>query len=208
MINFKQARKFCKEDISLIENYEQASKDLLETWDIHHRMENEGYSSKELKDRGMYYGRPACELVFLTKSEHISLHCKMRTGEKNPNYGKHLSEESRRKISEAQKGENNHMYGKHHSEKTKEKLSEANKGEKHPFYGKTGEKCHNSKPLLQIDKQTGEIIKTWPCTWEVQRVLGINRGNISECCLGNRKSAGGYIWRYSDSTSQKNCRKN
>ena len=27
-------------------------------------------------------------------------------------------------------------------------------------------------------------------------VTGIDDGNISKCCLGNLKSAGGYIWRY------------
>ena len=42
--------------------------------------------------------------------------------------GKHLSEEHKKKISEAQKGEKNHMYGKHHTEEHKKKLSEALKG--------------------------------------------------------------------------------
>lgn len=39
-----------------------------------------------------------------------------------------FSEEHRRKLSEAQKGEKNHNYGKTFSEETKIKLSEANKG--------------------------------------------------------------------------------
>ena len=34
------------------------------------------------------------------------------------------TEESRKKISEAQKGEKNHFYGKHHTEETKRKMSE------------------------------------------------------------------------------------
>lgn len=25
---------------------------------------------------------------------------------------------------------------------------------------------------------------------------GINKGNISSCCEGKRKSAGGFIWKY------------
>jgi G:T-mismatch repair DNA endonuclease (very short patch repair protein) len=45
-------------------------------------------------------------------------------GEKHPNYGKHLSEETRRKLSEALKG-------KHVSEETRRKISESEKG-KHP----------------------------------------------------------------------------
>jgi len=46
------------------------------------------------------------------------------TGEKHPNFGKHLSPETRRKISEAGKGRKNHWYGKHHTEETKRKMSE------------------------------------------------------------------------------------
>ena len=57
-------------------------------------------------------------------------------GEDNPNYGKHHSEETRKKISEANKGKDNHMYGKHHSEETRKKISEANKGTNNPNYGK------------------------------------------------------------------------
>jgi len=51
-----------------------------------------------------------------------------------------MSEETKRKMSEAHKGEKNHFYGKHHSEEAKRKISEAKKGmiagEKHPLYGK------------------------------------------------------------------------
>lgn len=49
--------------------------------------------------------------------------------------GWHLSEKTRRKISEARKGRPT-FYGKHHTEETRKKLSEARKGEKNPFYGK------------------------------------------------------------------------
>ena len=49
--------------------------------------------------------------------------------------GRHLSEETKIKLSKAKKGkytgEKHSMYGKHHSEETKKKLSEARKGYKH-----------------------------------------------------------------------------
>jgi len=44
--------------------------------------------------------------------------------------GRFISEEHRRKISEAQKGEKGNNYGKHISEEQKKKISEANKGKK------------------------------------------------------------------------------
>ena len=56
---------------------------------------------------------------------------KARKGKPTWSKGKKLSEETKKKISEAQKGENNHNYGKHFSEETKKKLSEAMKGNKY-----------------------------------------------------------------------------
>ena len=57
-------------------------------------------------------------------------------GEYNYWYGKQHSEETIQKMSEAKKGkyvgEKNPMYGKHHSEETKNKMSEAMKGKNHP----------------------------------------------------------------------------
>ena len=181
MINQKQARKYCGEDISLIENYEQAKKDLIQTLDIHHRKEDDGYSRQDLKDNGLYYNRPANELIFLTSKEHRSLHMK----------GKKHTEEARQKMSDAKKGV-------HLSEETKRKMSDAKKGVhlSEETRIKIGEA--NSKPVQQIEKQTGKVIRTWPCLAEVKRVLGISQGNISRCCFGQRKSTGGFIWRYAD----------
>jgi NUMOD3 motif len=48
-------------------------------------------------------------------------------GENHPMYNKTHSEESKRKISVAKKGENNHNYGKIFSEETRRKMSESSK---------------------------------------------------------------------------------
>ena len=53
-----------------------------------------------------------------------------------------------------------------------------------------------SKQVQMFDKSTGELLATFPSTNEADRVTGIDHGNISKCCLGKYKSAGGYIWRY------------
>jgi len=67
-----------------------------------------------------------------------------RSGEKNPMYGKHVSAETRAKISASNMGNppTIGMTGKKHSLETIEKLREMNKGEKNPMYGITGEKHH------------------------------------------------------------------
>jgi group I intron endonuclease len=58
------------------------------------------------------------------------------SGENHPMFGRHQSEETKKKISNATKGENHPNFGKHRSEKTKRKISEAKKGENHPMFGK------------------------------------------------------------------------
>jgi hypothetical protein len=39
MININLAKKYCADDIALIENYSAAAADPSQTWDIHHRGE-------------------------------------------------------------------------------------------------------------------------------------------------------------------------
>ena len=52
------------------------------------------------------------------------------------------------------------------------------------------------KAVNQI--KDGIIINTFKSISEASRVTGINRGNINQCCLKNRryKTAGGYEWEY------------
>ena len=95
MIDEKRAKRYCKEDLYKIENYDKAIADTTQTWDLHHRTEIWwNCTAQDLIDNECYYNRKACELIFLTHAEHISLQHK----------GKTLSEETRRQISEAAKG--------------------------------------------------------------------------------------------------------
>lgn len=54
----------------------------------------------------------------------------------------------------------------------------------------------NAKKVYQLD-QEGNVIAEFPSVSEAQKVTKIN--NISNCCLGQYKTAGGYVWKYSDS---------
>ena len=132
---------YCK-DYENIENYDKALADNFKGWCVHHRLETHNSDGErllvditrdELKALGMCYNRPASELIFLTKSEHMSLH---RIGKDSPRKGKKLSEETKNKISETLKGQPAWNKGKKLSEEHKKKLSEARKGKPSNMKGK------------------------------------------------------------------------
>lgn len=149
---------FCFEfDIKNIENYEKAKADDFKDWIIHHRLETHtsdgekrivNLSSAELKALGMYYYRPANELVFLTRAEHTSLHL---IGHKSFGGG-HFTK---------------------HTNETKQKLA-----------------YNNSKRVLCVE--TG---KMYDSAKDAQLSTGI-KTSISAVCRGERKTAGGFHWKY------------
>ena len=89
------------------------------------------------------------------------------------------------------------------TEETKKKMSESKTGEKHPMFGKHFSEEHKKKisesmgvnGILQFSKD-GEFIAEYPSIHEAERNTGCNNCNICNCCKGNRKSAGGFIWKY------------
>ena len=82
--------QYCKlEEQTEVENYELAKADNFVGWDRHHRLETHNSDGEkrlvpitpdELKALGMYFNRPARELIWMRKSDHKSLHqsCKWR----------------------------------------------------------------------------------------------------------------------------------
>lgn len=79
-----------------------------------------------------------------------------------------------------QSGTKHHFYGKHHKNSSKEKM-----------------RLSHYRKINQYDKNNN-FIKTWDGIKMAENILKINNANISECCRGKRKIAGGYIWRYVD----------
>ena len=119
MINEYYAKLFCKEDISKIKNYDKAIADKTQTWHCHHMTETWwNCTRKELIENECYYGRKACELIFLTPEEHMRLHMQ------------NISDETRKKMSESQKGRTSNRKGVTLSAETRKKISEAKKGKK------------------------------------------------------------------------------
>lgn len=110
-----------------------------------------------------------------------------------------ISEEVREKRSKLMSGENNPMYGKHHTEETRKKISQNRhylKGEEHPGYGKpipeylaTSRIC----PVVQLDKN-GQFVAEYQSETVAAKTTGINSSLISACCNGRLLSAGGFVW--------------
>ena len=67
-------------------------------------------------------------------------------GKNHPNYGKTFSEETRRKMSASKKNM---------SDETRKKMSEVKKGENHPFYGKT-HSSETKRKMSEVHKNPSE----------------------------------------------------
>lgn len=127
------------------------------------------------------------------------------------------SEETKRKISESQKGSKNHMYGKHswaYGKKQPDEQREKNRighlGQKSYWKGKhlpeeaiakmrkpkTEEhrkKLSQIKSIPVVCVETGEVFASGKAAGEAK---GISRGSIAYAVKGERKTAGGFHWKY------------
>ena len=121
-------------------------------------------------------------LMWVTEEEHAAIHC-------NPDENTYkFSKDTREKMSIAKKGKKlspEHVknmslsrIGKKQSEETIRKRAESKK-----------------IPILQLTK-CDEIVKEWKSAKDVEIELGISSAHICSCCKGNRKSTGGYKWKY------------
>ena len=125
-----------------------------------------------------------------------------------------ITEETRRKISEAQ-------IGRKASDETKRKMSEAQKkvweDEDYREYmsqlrkGRVFSDKHKNnlsiannyrkRPVLQIDKDSGEIINYFDCMISAAKYLSLpnpRKHHIGDCCSGERSIAYGFRWEYAN----------
>jgi hypothetical protein len=169
----KENNAYCSEPIENIENYEYAKADSFVGWDIHHRneiTESGRLSMSQLKRMGLYWNRPASELIFLTHGEHMRIH----------NIG------------------NVHSLGFKHSDETRRKLSSLRKGKKKPrgFGRKVGLRCvldiwtnGQMKEVLRLYRE-GLNISQLAKKFNVSRkTIGrIISGKIPDCITDNSSS--------------------
>jgi len=125
-----------------------------------------------------------------------------------------MSQETKDKISRTKKGNT------HNSPETREKMSLAKKGKSIPRetvekmrISNTGKKRsqefrensrlinignRNSKRSIDQYDKTGIFMRTWDALTDVFMELGIDQSHLSKVCRGKVKTAGGFMWRYSD----------
>lgn len=119
------------------------------------------------------------ELVRI-KAEFIE----QNSGENHPMFGKHQTEESKRKNSESQKGEKGHFFGKHHTEYSKKLISESQKGKKSVHYGV---KLSEERKRRISESLKGEKSVWWGRKHSEEELLkmsawqkGVKKGPLSE----------------------------
>lgn len=125
--------------------------------------------------------------------------------EKNPNWNKSPSKETRDKMS---KNSSRLGFKGNHTEETKQRLRDLNLGEKNKFFGKkhsieTVEKIRDiklknkklNKSIIQYALD-GSFIQKWNGIRVAARALNISSSSISRACSGGSLTAKGFIWKY------------
>lgn len=107
-------------------------------------------------------------------------------GEGTPDY--HPSAETRAKLSTARKKENL-------SAETLKRRSDGLRGRKFSEEHRRKIGDSNSKPII-MRRKDGTYIRTFRAAFDAEHEYGISHSHISQCCNGQRKSAGGYLWQF------------
>lgn len=134
------------------------------------------------------------------------------TGVNNFFYGKHHDEKTRMIMSKNGKGKRK---GTHLSEETKRKISLANKNKIHkPLSLETKTKISSSNKGRIVSQETrekislktsiqviqldlgGNFIKEWYSITQAEKATGIEGTHISQVCRGKRNKTGGFKWLY------------
>lgn len=108
------------------------------------------------------------------------------------------------KHSDRMKGKNHPLFNKHHSKESIEKMSKSHIGKKRTKKSKqkqTNTRLKNKigwKSINAYIEKTEKFVGTFESGKQASEKLKINRGSISSILTGNRKSTGGYTFRYNN----------
>lgn len=133
------------------------------------------------------------------------------SGKLNHGYGKHLSDETKRKISISNTGKDSYWKGKNLPTEIRNKISKARKGkysgENHPLYGipisqkqKDMLSDNNSMAVLQYDF-FGNFVNKYKSATQASEYYKVGVSSISNACRGNVFASNGFIWFYEDEFS-------
>lgn len=121
---------------------------------------------------------------------------------RNIHLGKHLSRETKLKISIAFSGKKHPFYGKHLSDEHKNKIRKAligkKKGNNSTFEKRSKGKDKYCKAVEQLD-DADNVICSFRSAIDAARYYGKGKSTaskITQCCKGNRLHTINYKWRY------------
>ena len=95
------------------------------------------------------------------------------------NKNKVLHEDTKALMSSVRSGELHAMFGKHHGDEAKELLKEANR-----------------KVVEQWSKDETQLLRTFESVEEAAKETGADGSHIAKVCKGDRKTAGGFHWKF------------
>jgi group I intron endonuclease len=84
-----------------------------------------------------------------------------------------------------------------HSEETKRKISEAQKGKLNHMWSKTGKQNSTSHPIIELTTD-----KTYESANLASKDLNLNPSHVCSVARGERGSTGGYVFRYMNQTGK------
>ncbi|MCM3387359.1 GIY-YIG nuclease family protein [Ureibacillus chungkukjangi] len=85
------------------------------------------------------------------------------------------------------------------------KMSIHKSKENHHMWGKKGKDSPLSKGVLQIDSETGEILREFSCLREAADYVGLHDGSkIAMVCRGKRNTSAGFKWKYKEMEDENN----
>ena len=99
------------------------------------------------------------------------------------------SEEHRRNLSNSKKGILRGPISDEHRQNLKQSVTGLKKSQEHRHNLSTAKSV--SRFQYSLD---GTFVKKWNSAKEAGSELGIDPGDISRCCKGTKKTAGGYLW--------------